>query len=138
MFEFLEGVSAQRIKGSPPFQASGVLEGRVRLIFQKSNDTAIVVLNGNSFSVSPSDLPPGFELKSPVPPYEVEFKVAGNVEIKGNAEVDALIYYVANPDKFRASLMHLFGSDDMLKALGVIGTEINNLKPVPAVVRVRW
>ncbi len=138
MFEFLDGVSAQRIKGPLPFQAEGVLGGKVRVTLQNPDSTITVKLNGNSFTASPRDLPPGFELKTLAPPYEIEFSVAGNVEITGNGSVDALIYFIASPTQFRASLMHYLGSDDMLKALGVISTEINNLKPEPAIVKVRW
>lgn len=138
MFEFLDGVSAQRIKGSLPFEASGVLRGRFRLYLDTPDSVVNVTLNGGKFTVGPRDLPPGFELKTVAPPYEIDFEAGGNIRIDGQGRVDALIYFIADPEQFRASLMHYFGNDDILKALGVISTEINNLKPEPAIVRVRW
>lgn len=137
MFEFLEGVTVQRIKGDLPLEVSGMLYGVIKLVLQNSNDEVQITMKGGQFTISPNDLPPGFVLASYAPPYEILFEANGDLKVQGNGSYDAMIYRISDAEKFRASLMNLLGSDEILKALGVISTEINNLKPVPAIVKLR-
>lgn len=142
MFEFLEGVAVQRTVGKLPIEAQYVLRGKMRVKTSDPEQTFSLTVNGSVINFTPKDLPPGFELKSLAPPYIVEFEVYGKdvkLDSPEEAEGEFYGYVIVSPDQFRFGIEHYLGNDDVLKALGVIATTLQNLKPEPVKIELeRW